>query len=804
MPPRPREAAIFGDEAPFPLFNHRETRISPPPARLPSPGETLLSPLTPPSLTRLPTPPQPPPQSAQIAFHVRERAQEKPLLLSEAPTHDLSMQNIEMVAGTRDSARTDPCREQTNISSDQTQSPPNSDMQSLAPIGLLLDQPEAEGPIYIAEVDESGTMVSNMLKHPSLQLQSGDLILEVDGVNLTKGFSTAHVKQRIRCNPRNPKFVTITVSRNSAQTLAERVTVVLPRPQENEELCSSRVERYKRVCKQRCEAEEAERARLAQAAENHRLAEKVENARSAIVRWAQMHIQQAIPSEQITAPMPSQPQSSFSLSSPREENFTRQALTSPTLDSTAAAKLPPARDLANITGDEYLTRRPYIEGAPSSHVGVIPTIVVSARLQDDTQTDSVSLSPLPMVMMKSDRDPMDTLLVERQIEVPEHMGSIANPEGLLGNRDYKLMTMRQDFEKMQHEMEETIATEGLDEEVVSSAKNERTADNHLAKQDPQVQERQSAQAGFRVESLEMQFQACLKEVEETKARLSQLEQDQQTHVQSISPILKNLSPSLVPGAYRVTDSSSSSAPAGRLLAFAPNGFSHGGSIETSSAASCPEGNSSSLVEALSPLLEADRLQQEAVARQEAWKKRMAQDSEAEGKEFHQRQRERALAKIRETAILLDVETEAMSRIQFKWKPQKHQVSVQRGKEREARRAEHSYPKAVHSVSFSALPENLTSNSNCEKKPSPCAGRSNDQSQLEQRHLLAPSDAPGSGDQRMKEDERSSGQRREGVPRRTYLLDSEPEHHETRTRPFASSNSSPVLHNPPFADLEAYC
>ena len=49
----------------------------------------------------------------------------------------------------------------------------------MGPMGFLLDQPEAYGPIYIAEVDEEGT-ARKLLKHPSIMLFEGDQMLEVD------------------------------------------------------------------------------------------------------------------------------------------------------------------------------------------------------------------------------------------------------------------------------------------------------------------------------------------------------------------------------------------------------------------------------------------------------------------------------------------------------------------------------------------------------------------------------------------------------------------------------------------------
>jgi len=49
----------------------------------------------------------------------------------------------------------------------------------MSPMGFLLDQPEAYGPIFIAEVDEEGS-ARKLLKHPSIMLFEGDQILEVD------------------------------------------------------------------------------------------------------------------------------------------------------------------------------------------------------------------------------------------------------------------------------------------------------------------------------------------------------------------------------------------------------------------------------------------------------------------------------------------------------------------------------------------------------------------------------------------------------------------------------------------------
>ena len=49
----------------------------------------------------------------------------------------------------------------------------------MSPMGFLLDQPDANGPIFIAEVDEQGS-ARKLLKHPSIMLFEGDQILEVN------------------------------------------------------------------------------------------------------------------------------------------------------------------------------------------------------------------------------------------------------------------------------------------------------------------------------------------------------------------------------------------------------------------------------------------------------------------------------------------------------------------------------------------------------------------------------------------------------------------------------------------------
>lgn len=72
----------------------------------------------------------------------------------------------------------------------------------MGPMGFLLDQPEAYGPIYIAEVDEEGT-ARKLLKHPSIMLFEGDQILEVD------------VRMRVskrRCSSKNRKLPVVAPS----------------------------------------------------------------------------------------------------------------------------------------------------------------------------------------------------------------------------------------------------------------------------------------------------------------------------------------------------------------------------------------------------------------------------------------------------------------------------------------------------------------------------------------------------------------------------------------------------------------
>jgi len=40
------------------------------------------------------------------------------------------------------------------------------------PMGFLMEQPETNGPVFIAEVDEQGT-ARKLLKHPSIMLFEG-------------------------------------------------------------------------------------------------------------------------------------------------------------------------------------------------------------------------------------------------------------------------------------------------------------------------------------------------------------------------------------------------------------------------------------------------------------------------------------------------------------------------------------------------------------------------------------------------------------------------------------------------------